>query len=126
MEHILCSFEVKLDNGEEDGTITGYGSVFGNIDSYGDTVAPGAFRKTILDSKTGAKSWPAMLLQHGDNTADGQMPVGIWTRMEEDDNGLRLEGKLANTKRGRDALALLKMKPRPALDGLSIGYRAKD
>jgi hypothetical protein len=57
-----------------------------------------------------------MLLQHGDHTADGKMPVGIWTDMDEDDTGLRLKGKLAvNTERGADAYALLKMKPRPAL-----------
>jgi len=47
--------------------------------------------------------------------------------MEEDSKGLRLQGKLAlNTKRGRDTYELLKMKPRPALDGLSIGYRCTD
>jgi uncharacterized protein len=124
MDHIIIPFEVKT--GTTDGIITGYGSVFGNIDSYGDVVAEGAFKKTLEESKSGAKSWPAMLLQHGDETADGKMPIGIWTKMEEDSNGLRLQGKLANTKRGRDAYALLKMKPRPALDGLSIGYRCTD
>jgi uncharacterized protein len=46
--------------------------------------------------------------------------------MSEDEHGLKLKGKLANTKKGRDALALLKMMPRPALDGLSIGYRCTD
>jgi HK97 family phage prohead protease len=121
MDHILCPFEVKLDNGS-DGYITGYGSVFNNIDSYGDIVAPGAFKKTIEESKNGAKSWPAFLLQHGDDTTEGKMPVGIWLDMSEDERGLKLTGRLANTKRGRDAYALLKMKPRPALDGLSIGY----
>jgi uncharacterized protein len=126
MDDITCLFEIKSDN-SNDGVITGYGSVFGNVDSYGDTVAPGAFRKSISDAKTGASQWPAMLLQHGDDTADGQMPIGIWTDMSEDERGLKLKGKLAiNTERGADAYALLKMKPRPALDGLSIGYRAKD
>jgi uncharacterized protein len=125
MQHIICPFEIKSDTGN-DGYITGYGSVFGNIDSYGDIVAKGAFKKSINDVMTGAKSWPAMLLQHGDATSDGKMPVGIWTSMEEDDKGLKLTGKLANTKRGRDAYALLKMQPRPALDGLSIGYRCTD
>jgi uncharacterized protein len=124
MEYFTCPFEVKA-SGDE-GIITGYGSVFGNVDSYGDTVAKGAFKKSISDAMTGVTAWPAMLLQHGDETSDGKMPVGIWTRMEEDNNGLRLEGKLANTKRGKDVYALLKMQPRPALDGLSIGYRAKD
>lgn len=47
--------------------------------------------------------------------------------MDEDERGLKLKGKLAiNTTRGANAYALLKMKPRPALDGLSIRYRAKD
>jgi hypothetical protein len=46
--------------------------------------------------ETGAKSWPAMLLQHGGQSAEDQMPVGVWTKMEKDSNGLRLQGKLAN------------------------------
>ena len=46
--------------------------------------------------------------------------------MSEDERGLKVKGKFANTKRARDAYELLKMKPRPALNGLSIGYRAKD
>lgn len=125
MDHIFCPFEIKLDQrGDDDGTIRGYGSVFGNVDSYGDTVAKGAFRKTISDAKSGAAPWPAMLSQHGGNDAT---PIGIWTGMDEDDRGLKLKGKLAvNTRRGADAYALLKMKPRPAFNGLSIGYRAKD
>ena len=126
MDYLTCHFEVKA-NGEEDGTIFGYGSVFGNVDSYGDTVAPGAFKQTISAAKTGVNQWPAMLLQHGDETASGKTPIGIWLDMSEDDRGLKLKGKLAiNTKRGADAYELLKMKPRPALNGLSIGYRAKD
>jgi hypothetical protein len=48
MQHFLCPFEIRSDN-SNDGTITGYGSTFGNIDSYGDTVAPGAF-KTLAAS----------------------------------------------------------------------------
>jgi HK97 family phage prohead protease len=68
-----------------------------------------------------------MLLQHGDDTAKGSMPIGVWVDMKEDNTGLHLTGKLAlRTKRGAEAYALLRMQPRPALDGLSIGYRAKD
>jgi HK97 family phage prohead protease len=121
MDRILCPFEVKA-SGDDDGTITGYGSVFGNVDNYCDTVAPGAFRKTIADAKSGAAQWPVMLSQHDQTT-----PIGIWTGMDEDERGLKLKGKLAiNTRRGADAYALLKMTPRPALNGLSIGYVAKD
>jgi phage head maturation protease len=53
MDYLTFPFEVKA-NSDEDGIITGYGSVFGNVDSTGDTVAPGAFAKTIADAKSGA------------------------------------------------------------------------
>ena len=126
MERIICAFEVKASN-SDDGYITGYGSIFGNIDAAGDIVAKGAFKKSIVDVDSGAVAWPAMLLQHGGVTATDKTPIGIWTSMEEDDRGLRLTGKLAiKTKRGAEAYELLKMQPRPALNGLSIGFRCTD
>lgn len=80
--------------------------------------------KTISDAKAGVGPWPAMLSQHGGSDST---PIGIWTGMDEDENGLSLQGKLAlNTTRGADTYNLLKMEPRPALNGLSIGYVAKD
>lgn len=110
---------------------SGYGAVFGNIDSYGDVIQPGAFADSLAAaSKTG--NWPAMLSQHGGYgmTADDMTPIGIWTGMAEDGVGLMVEGQLADTQRGRDAYTLLKMKvdgkSRPALNGLSIGYVAKE
>jgi HK97 family phage prohead protease len=126
MEHFFCPLvEVKFDQrGDNDGTVRGYGSAFGNVDSYGDTVAKGAFKKTIEEIKSGASPWPPMLLQHG---ASDQNPIGIWTHLDEDEKGLRLRGQLAiKTRRGLEAYNLLKMQPRPALNGLSIGFRAKD
>jgi hypothetical protein len=57
MQHIICAFEIKSDT-DNTGIITGYGSVFGNIDSYGDIVAKGAFKKTISDTMTGANTSP--------------------------------------------------------------------
>lgn len=126
MQYFTCPFEIKSDN-SNDGTIFGYGSTFDNIDSYGDTIAPGAFKQSINDAMTGAKAWPAMLLQHGGPTATDKTPIGVWTDMSEDDKGLKLTGRLAiKTRRGSEAYELLKMKPRPALNGLSIGFRAKD
>lgn len=128
MGRLSCGFELKsIAEDANDGVITGYGSVFRNVDSYGDIVAPGAFKRTLDACKSGESGWPAMLLQHGDSTAEGMTPIGIWTKMDEDDHGLLLEGKLAlDTRRGAEAYALLKMQPRPALNGLSIGYRTKD
>lgn len=120
--------EIKtLQTNDDSMTFSGYGSVFGNIDTYDDIVEKGAFSETIANIKKSGK-WPAMLSQHGGwgVTAQDSTPVGIWTDMKEDDHGLYVEGKLADTERGRELYALMKMQPRPAIDGLSIGYRVKD
>jgi HK97 family phage prohead protease len=120
--------EIKFaaDDGAEAKTFTGYGAVFNNVDSYGDVIDPGAFKKSLTDARK-SDSWPAMLLQHGGFgfNADDMTPIGIWTEMEEDDKGLKVTGKLADTQRGQEVYGLLKMTPRPALNGLSIGYRAR-
>ena len=48
-------------------------------------------------------------------------PIGVYEKMEEDEKGLRVEGKLAlGTQRGKEVYELMKM---GAIDGLSIGYR---
>lgn len=122
----LCEVKFAGDEGEDARTFEGYGAVFGNVDSYGDVIEKGAFRKTIAEAKKSGQ-WPAMLMQHGGwaMSADDLTPLGIWTGMEEDDKGLKVQGILAETVRGNEALALLKMKPRPALSGMSIGYRAR-
>jgi HK97 family phage prohead protease len=66
-----------------------------------------------------------MLVQHGGAglTAQDLMPVGRWTSLSESDDGLVAEGKLAHTPRGKEAYELMRM---GALDGLSIGYVARD
>lgn len=101
----------------EDGTIEGYGSVFGVRDNYDDVVAKGAFLASLAAHKS-AGTMPAMLWQH-----DAGEPIGVWIEMVEDDHGLRMKGKLAmDTTRGKEAYALLKM---GALNGLSIGFVSK-
>jgi len=124
MDRLECAFEVKL-AGADSGAMTfsGYGAVFGNVDNYGDVIVKGAFAESIKESKS-SKQWPVMLLQHGGwgMGADDMTPIGIWTEMKEDDTGLFVEGKLADTPRGREIHTLMKMDPRPAINGLSIGY----
>lgn len=113
--------------GAETMEFSGYGAVFGNKDYYDDVIEPGAFAETLAQSKKTGQ-WPAMLLQHGGGMlgADDMMPVGIWTSLSEDGHGLKVEGKLADTTRGRETYALMKMTPRSAINGLSIGYIAKE
>lgn len=108
---------------EEAMTFTGYGSVFGNLNSYGDTMAPGAFADTLAEMRRTGQ-FPAMLLQHGGMGfgAEDMMPIGIWTDLAEDGTGLRVTGKLADTPRGREVHTLMKM---GALKGLSIGFIPK-
>lgn len=116
--------ELKFDaTSEKEMTFEGYGAIFGNVDSYGDVIAKGAFKTTIREAKASGQ-WPAMLQQHGGwgMSADDLMPIGVWTDMEEDEKGLFLKGKLAPTARGQEMFTLMKMQPRPAITGLSIGY----
>jgi HK97 family phage prohead protease len=99
------------------GRFSGYGSVFGAVDAYGDVVLPGAFTDT-LKRATESGRMPAMLWQHNPT-----MPIGVWRTMREDAKGLYVEGELADTQLGREAYSLLKM---GALSGLSIGFNVVD
>lgn len=115
--------ELKFAGADSDMSFSGYGAAFGNVDSYGDVIAQGAFEKTLTRAKAEG-NWPAMLSQHGGGFfGDDPTPIGVWTEMREDSHGLYVEGKLAPTPKGQEAYALLKMQPRPALNGLSIGFR---
>lgn len=111
------SYILQIKSTGEDGTIEGYGSVFGVRDNYDDVIASGAFLNS-LNAHKAAGTMPAMLWQH-----DGAQPIGIWTEMVEDAKGLRIKGQLAlGTSLGKEAHELLKM---GALNGLSIGFISK-
>jgi HK97 family phage prohead protease len=120
--------EVRRAEGAATRKFAGHGAVFKNVDSYGDVIEPGAFSAFLADVKAGRQSWPLMLSQHGGwgVTSDDLTPVGVWTELSEDGHGLKVEGKLADTTRGEDLYKLMKMDPRPAITGLSIGYVAKE
>lgn len=109
-------------------TFKGYGAVFGNVDAYGDVIEAGAFAQWLSDVKSGKQPWPSMLAQHGGwgMGADDMTPVGVYTEVSEDGTGLKVEGQLAETPRGQELHTLMTMDPRPAIDGLSIGYIAKE
>lgn len=111
------SFALQIKATGDDGTIEGYGSVFGVVDAYDDVIAKGAFAATLKAHKS-AGTMPAMLWQH-----DADKPIGVWLEMSEDSKGLHMKGQLAlDTVRGKEAHALLKL---GALNGLSIGFISK-
>lgn len=112
------SFALQIKAAGDDGTVEGYGSVFGVRDNYDDVIAKGAFIDSLKSHKA-AGTMPAMLWQH-----DADKPIGVWTEMVEDEKGLRIKGQLAmETVKGKEAHALLKM---GALNGLSIGFMSKE
>lgn len=107
------SFEVK-DANQEEGTFSGYASTFGNIDRVYESVAPGAFTKSLDQfMKDGVICW----------AHDWSIPIGKPTKVFEDEHGLYVEGKISNTSAGKDALVLLNDK---VVTKMSIGYRVKD
>lgn len=109
-----CKFTgVKLDKVGEDGTFTGYASLFGVTDLAKDQVAKGAFVKSLGVRGIGGVR---MLFQHDPNE-----PIGQWLDIREDGRGLLVKGRLApGVARAREVLALMRDK---ALDGLSIGFK---
>ena len=111
------SFEIKAVS--DDGLFSGYASVFDNVDSYGDIVRKGAFVESIGEWEAKGKM-PPILWNH-----DPSDPIGVYTKMQEDEKGLYVEGKLLidDVPRAKQTHALMKA---GVIDGLSIGYRVKE
>lgn len=120
LKKIERPFELKKVN--SDGTIEGYASVYGEIDSYRDVVIKGAFDNS-LERRYRAKGRKAvpMLDQH-----NSTLPIGIWPieAIKEDDKGLLVRGEInMKVQRAADVHALA---DQGALSGLSIGYMTMD
>lgn len=108
-------FALQVKDVSDEGTFEGYGSVFGNRDSYGEKVMPGAFVESLARHKREGTS-VLMLYQH-----DGYEPIGVWEDLAEDAKGLWGRGRLVmGVRRAEETYKLLKA---GALRGLSIGYR---
>lgn len=112
-------FEVKLEESNDGRTITGYASVFDNVDSYNERVAPGAFAKSIAEIEAAGRVLP-MLWNHLSDE-----PIGKWTSLAEDERGLKVVGELlvGKIRRADETAAAIK---EGIVSGLSIGYRVKD
>ena len=96
----------------DSGTFKGYASVFGGVDSYGDTILPGAFSDTI------AAKTPKLFFDH-----QWSLPIGKWTAIAEDEKGLLVEGELTpGLALAADVGAALR---HGTIDGLSIGGHLK-
>lgn len=109
---IISRLEVKAYD-DEQGIFEGYGSKFGNEDSYGDVVVAGAFKNSI--EKYGYKGIK-LLYQH-----DSTQPIGYFEILSEDNIGLWFRAKLLvnDIAKAKEVYALLK---NGVIDGMSIGY----
>lgn len=108
----LAEAEIKfLDDGN---AFTGYASVFGGVDSYGDTIHPGAYTKAIGD---GAEV--KMYFNHG--WKKFELPIGKMF-VKQDERGLKVEhAEFTKGIRLADEVALATK--HGTVNGLSIGYR---
>ncbi|MDP3228390.1 MAG: HK97 family phage prohead protease [Acidovorax sp.] len=108
-------FHFQIKAVQPDGFFSGYGSVFGVVDSYREIVAPGAFAASLADRAAKGRKLP-ILWQHRSD-----QPLGAYDVAREDEHGLYLEGRLlvAEVTQAREAHALMKA---GVLSGLSIGY----
>ncbi|MFD0669714.1 HK97 family phage prohead protease [Ramlibacter sp. MAHUQ-53] len=105
----LAIHDVSLKMEGDTGKFAGYASVFGGVDSYGDTIVKGAFEYSL--KKFGK---PKMFFNHA-----WDMPIGKWTVAKEDDHGLYVEGELTpGLALSADVRAAM---THGTLDGLSIG-----
>ena len=106
--------ELKAEEGDPEGTIRGYGSVFGVVDSYGEETVKGCFKKSLAAWRK-SKRPIKMLWNHS-----SLEPIGGWYEYEEDEKGLFLVGRLnLEVRRAQETFALIKARE---IDGLSIGY----
>lgn len=116
MLHKDFVFELKAV--EESGAFSGYGSVYSVVDDGDDIIEQGCFADSLKEWSAKGRM-PALLWQHSSRD-----PIGAYTAMKEDKNGLFVEGKLAlKTQRGAEAYELMQMK---AISGLSIGYMTRE
>jgi HK97 family phage prohead protease len=108
-------FDLSIKAVRDDGLFSGYGSVFGVVDTYNEVVAPGAFEESLADLKAKGRKAPVLWQHRSDQ------PLGTYETLREDSKGLYVEGQLLTTAVGqaREAQALLKA---GAVTGLSIGY----
>lgn len=105
--------DVNLKMEGDTGKFSGYASVFGGVDTYGDTIIKGAFESTLR-----AHGKPKMFFDH-----EWRMPIGKYIVAKEDDHGLFVEGELTpGLALSTDVRAAML---HGTLDGLSVGGYVK-
>jgi len=106
-----CKFMMAEDTEGDKGAFTGFASIFDAVDSYGDVVVKGAFKRTLSNKKQFPLLW----------SHDITKPIGVISA-KEDKTGLKVEGRLnLDVQLACEIRSLMKQ---GAVSGLSIGYQA--
>lgn len=106
----------------EEGVISGYASVFGNVDSYGEIVVEGAFRKSIEKIK---KTGKVISVFYGHNMEDPRANIGRVIELREDSRGLFFKAQLDLSGDTYGRLVYEQLKD-GRLDSLSFGFSVID
>ena len=106
--------EVK-DVDTKEGVVSGYFSAFGMVDSDGDIMMPGAFKRSIADWGPKGKGRIKHLLNH-----DPSKPLGKVIELEEDGYGLKYVSKVGTHSLGKD---FVKMVESGLIAEHSIGFK---
>lgn len=103
-----AEFKVRLQTRE----FEGFASTTGNMDLVGDIIEPGSFRKTIAERGPKAANKIKVLWDHF-------APFGMPAEMREEDHGLHVVGKAADTQENKDRLQYM---ADGVVDSMSIGF----
>lgn len=114
MEYKSIGQALELKDADER-IVSGYLSAFGNIDSDGDMIMPGAFRRTIQEWGPTGRKRIKHYMDH-DNTKS----VGVFTVLKEDDYGLYYESQAGDWTNGIDFFKMVKA---GAITEHSIGFK---
>ena len=106
--------EVK-DVDAKKGIVSGYFSAFGMVDSDGDIIMPGAFKRSIMDWGPDGKGRIKHLLNH-----DPSKPLGKIMELQEDEYGLKYSSQIGTHTLGKD---FVKMVESGLIAEHSIGFK---
>lgn len=111
----LSDVELKFDDQSEAGTFSGYATKFNSTDLVGDTILPGAFTKALENIGT-------LPIFFNHNSYD--VPIGKYTKVEQNARGLKVEGQLIlDIPKAQDVYSAMKA---GVVSGLSIGFSIND
>lgn len=110
--------QFKFDDASHGGNggFTGYASTFGNVDSYGDIVRPGAYAECLSDFVR--DGWLAIGHEWG------VLGAGFFTDAKEDAHGLLVDAAFHSTSDGQNARTVVRERLAAGKTvATSIGYR---